>query len=273
MQHCLLSALGGRWKKVRLAMITVFVDDSGTSRSHKVAIASAIIVESRRIVGLDKEFGEMLVQEGFAKFHTSACVAGNEKEGFADWDLEKKKRVCARVRHLALQYGVSACSVAIERSLYDEIVPQQLREDLGKYHYTWAVGYLIQFLDRWAAVQRLNLPFEYVFDWMGEDKKNPAKREIEGVMSRAENTRPGFYEGHYFFRHSAEAPGLQCADILAWTCYQAALLEIAGIPMHVIAQDGWSEFAAHAPRGVKWLLAVVQKREQLQSWLDGELNR
>jgi hypothetical protein len=247
-------------------MITVFIDDSGTAPSHKVAISSGLIVESCRVESMDREFAALGHEEGFSYFHTSECVAGNRESEFAGWDFEKKRRVCSRVRQIAMNYGVNACSIAIDRHLYDEVIPVQLRAEGGKFHYSWAVGYLIEMLDHWASAQRLDHPFEYLFDWMGEDKRNPAKNEIKAVMAKAEERRPGYYEGHYAFRRSKHTPGLQCADILAWSCYQIALSKLADIPPQEIGSDSFWDFEGHRPQGCKWLLAIVQTREQLEKW-------
>src|ERR1035438_554220 len=270
MEHYLLGVRGANWKRVRLAMVHVFIDDSGTDPGQRVAIASALIVESRRIVALDKEVTALAEREGFLgengfpDFHTSECVAGNSKTVFAGWSEEKKQRVCAGMRQIAMKYGVNACSVAIDKAVYEEVIPLASREKGQKFHYTWAVGFLLDILDQWAIPQKVQMPFEYVFDWMGEDRRNPAKKEIEAVMARAEERKPGFYAGQYAFKCRERIPSLQCADILAWTCYCFALQKLLGVPLSPIAEEGLADFS-----GGKWLLAVVQTREQLQAWLDG----
>jgi Protein of unknown function (DUF3800) len=252
-------------------MITVFIDDSGTAPGHKVAIAAGMIVESSRVKSLDREFVELGQEEGFSYFHTSECVAGNKESEFSEWDSEKRQRVCSRIRQIAMRYGVSACSIAIDRNLYDEVVPVHMRNEGGKFHYTWAVGYLVEMLDHWATRQGLNTPSEFIFDWMGENKRNAAKKEIEAVMAKAEERRPGHYKGHYNFGRSKDIPGLQCADMLAWSCYQFALFKLAGIPPNDIGRDSFWDFEEHRPKGSKWLLAMVQTREQLEQWVAEKL--
>lgn len=272
MEHYLLSVLGARWKKVRLAMITVFIDDSGTDPSQKVAIASCLIIESRRIVAIDKEMTDLaeregfLNRDGFPSFHTSECVAGNSKGAFVGWSEEKKQRVCAGVRKIAMKHGVNACSVAINKDVYDQVLPVDSRRKGQKFHYTWAVGYLLNILDQWAAAQKVQMPFEYVFDWMGKDKRNPAKKEIEAVMAEAEEHKPGFYAGQYAFKCRERVPALQCADILAWTCYSFALWKLLEVPLKPIAAEGFADFSEYSPHGGNWLLAMIQTREQLADW-------
>ena len=252
-------------------MITVFVDDSGTSPDQQIAIASALIVESSRTGSLNNEVAALYGEEGFSYFHASECVAGNRESEFKDWDYDKKRRVCSRMRQIAMKYGVNALSIAIDKRIYDEVVPRGARKGLGEFHYTLAVGFMVEFLERWRTDAKVGYPLEYIFDWMGEDKRNPAKKEIEIVMAKAEERRPANYRGHYTFRRSRDTPGLQCADILAWTCYKFAVLKIAGTPVHEIVKEGFAEFAAYHPCNSKWLQAIVQTREQLTKWVAEEL--
>jgi len=277
MKHYLLGVLGGKWNKVRLAMVTVFVDDSGTDSGQKVAIASALIVESKRIVALDREVTALGEREGFIgegglpDFHTAECVAGNPKSIFAEWDEAKKSRVCWAMRQIAEKYSVNACSVAINRDLYDELVPvgSPLRERGGRFHYTWAVRELVKNLASWSAGQSHQMPLEYVFDWMDKGER---KQEIEGVMGWAEERKLGVYEDQYAFRKRQRTPGLQCADILAWTCYRFALWKLRGAPLRPIAQEGFADFNNYRPGGVDWLMAVIQTREQLQTWVTDQFD-
>jgi len=52
----LVSARGTRWKKVHLAMFTVYVDDSGTDPNQAVAIASAWVIPGPQIIRLESEW-------------------------------------------------------------------------------------------------------------------------------------------------------------------------------------------------------------------------
>ncbi len=257
-------------------MIEVFIDDSGTAPDQKVAIASALIIESRRIARLNQEVTALARQEGFLSdanspdFHTSECVSGNHKSVFAAWDESKKNRVCAGMRRIAKQYGVNACSIAITKSDYDALVPigSELRTQGGKFHYTWAVRELIRQIERWRLSQGLTSPMSYVFDCMGSDAKNIRKKEVESVMRKAELRNPGHYADRYVFGRRNQIPALQCADILAWTCYRFALSVLKGDPLNEIARTGFWDFQNYKPSGGDWLLAIVQTRAQLQGWVE-----
>ena len=47
---------GARWKGVAVVPFTVYLDDSGTSPSQHVAIASAVIIPASRLLLLEREW-------------------------------------------------------------------------------------------------------------------------------------------------------------------------------------------------------------------------
>jgi Protein of unknown function (DUF3800) len=252
-------------------MFTVYIDDSGTDPKQQVAIASALIVPAKKIPALDKEWAKLLKNEGFSSLHCSELAAVKSKASqFVGWDQQKKKRVLRRARQITMKYGVRAFSIAVNKSHYDEFVPSELRDLGGKYHYTWGIRFVIDWLDRWASSEGIEAPFEYIFDWMGDDKRNRPKAEIHTVMAQAEFLRPGRYQGHYAFRHRADTPALQCADLLAWSCYTYALHVMVGGNLARLPEKSFEVFRRH--KNEKWLTAIGQKKEQLKRWAEKELN-
>ena len=252
------------------AMFTVFIDDSGTDPRQPSAIAAALIIPSVQIEALDRTWEEFRREEYISDFHTSECVAAQRGTEFELWGSQRKHRICWKVREITKQYAVHAFSNAVFRKDYDDLAKGELREFVGKYHYTWAVWSVLRNLEAWAKYYKIDTPFEFVFDWMGESKRNESKREIESVMAQQERGKPGFYEGRYSFRKRAEHPGLQCSDFLAWTCYQYARSVYYQSPMHHIAWDAFWDMDKY--QNQTWLHALTQTREQLSAWVESEAN-
>jgi hypothetical protein len=197
-KHLILSACGSRWKEADLIMFTVYIDDSGTAPEQKVAVAAALVVPAVRLEAFDEKWNAFLKEELISEFHTSECVAGQKKSEFEKWSSSRKKHVCFRVREMAKEFSVRAFAFSVHKDDYDKIVPKddELRAvGGGKHHYTWAVRHTISFLDSWAATVT-SRPFEYVFDCMGNDKKNERKQEIEMVLAQADSLVAGRYLGH-----------------------------------------------------------------------------
>lgn len=121
----------------------MYLDDSGTSPSQPVAVASALIVPTAQISRLENEWTNLKRKEGFSEWHTSEFVARNHKSEFANWDEKKQERVFKRVREISKKYGARAISGSIKKQDYDEIVPSEYRRYTDLYHYTWCVAYVI----------------------------------------------------------------------------------------------------------------------------------
>ena len=68
---------------------------------------------------------------------------------------------------------------------YDEIVPQDIRDDWGDFHYTRAIRNVIGAIDKWRPYHGIEEPLEYIFDW--EEAGSESSKEIEEVMAQAEH--------------------------------------------------------------------------------------
>jgi len=241
-------------------MFTVHIDDSGTDPNQAVAIASGLIVPGARILSLAADWNRLKIKEGFSCWHTSECLA--------NWAEPKRSRVFRRVRALAKRYGVKAISFAIYKKDYDEVVPLELRQYSGNFHYSWAIRHLLAASASWRLSNNVPYPLEYVFDWM--ERKNQRRIEVEDVIAQQQEAikAVGWAEGelrNYSFRSLEDIPGLQCADAVAWTSYQYALFAFRKKPLTAIAEEAWEDFRAH-PKA-DWLDPLFIKKSELERWV------
>jgi len=241
-------------------MFSLYIDDSGTSPSNPVALATAFIIPAAQIVRLEKEWDTFRTKENFNCFHTSEFMARNPKSEFATWDDAKQERVFRRVRQISKKYG-RAVSIAVNKKDYNEIVPPELRSFLGPDHYTWAVRQLIAHLHEVDLSPQLQR--EFIFQWL--ELRDRRRKEIEIVMDQMQfladkNKLAGSYYPN--FRKSSGIPALQCVDAIAWVCYQYSLLIFRKIPLKRFVSEAWHDFDGHLGNG--WLRAAVMPREKLQ---------
>lgn len=271
----LVSVWGKRWRSVNLVMFTVYLDDSGTAPSQRIAIASAFVIPAKQIVRLEREWYNLRDKEHFSELHLSEMVASNRKSEYASWDEEKKRRVFKRTREISRKYGIrpsaSVC-FAVNKSDYEEVVPDDLRNGLARDHYAWAIRHVIQFLDNWRLTPGRTVgPLEYVFDWI--DVGSPRRSEIETIMQQAE--AKAVYHGraaeytNFSFRKRKEIPGLQCVDAIAWTCYTQSLSFFYGTPAPKLSADAWRHYGGHL-EAQGWLQAFTVTRDQLKDWVKRE---
>jgi Protein of unknown function (DUF3800) len=261
-----------RWREVYLSLFSVFVDDSGTAPDQQVAISTCLIIPAKRIVALESEWNTLKIKEGFDCFHTSEFSARNYKSEFAKWDDEKHKRVFTRVRSIVKKFGVKCLSFAVNKKDYDDVIPAEFKEHF-KDHYSWAVYYVVRICARWRAESGVRNPYQWIFDYM---KPSDLKRkEIEKIMEMAEdmassNGRPGEYK-NFTFGERCDYPGLQCVDVLAWSCYQIALHAFTKKGYHPNAEVAASDFDEHMGGG--WMDCITIKREDLEHFITKELDR
>lgn len=263
-QHFLISAYGKSWRKVNLAVFTIYVDDSGTSKDQKTAIAAALIIPAIQIVRLETVWARFKDQHGFDYLHAAEAAAEIKKGQFQKWDNDKVFKVFRRARQIAKSFASNAFVFAIEKKEFDEITPVEWREPGGDNHYTWAFRTLLHQLMNWARIRNVP-PFEFVFDnAVGKDRD-----EIEMLMEQFETEFPGCFVGKYSFRCKAEIPALQCVDMLAWSSFAFAREWKEQKPSRQIAKETIEDFASH--RDQTWLTFLVHDLPQLKKLVEEEL--
>lgn len=266
--HYLVSAVGSRWRETSLLMFTLFLDDSGTRPTHKIAVATALVIPGAQIVRLESEWKKFKEKEDFDCFHASPCNAADGE--FRSWDDTKIDRAFARVRQISKKYGILAVSASVKKSYFDETVPDQYRKYTYKHHYSWCVSYAIAYAAMWKDSRNIGYPFEFIFSWMNPE--SPERDEIERVMDYSERAerekgRSGEYVG-YTFRPSQEIPGLQCVDDVAWVCNRYALYKIEQKDLPQRAKLGWDAYGGESA-DAGWLRAFTFTRENLRKHVDG----
>ena len=257
-EHALLASCAGRWREWTLVMFNVYIDDSGTAPSQRIAIASALIIPARRIRRLESEWKNFCSKYGISEFHASECAYRNRKSQFASWDDARVSAAFARIRQVTMKYAVQAISFAVTKADFDEEMPDRWKHFIGRNHYVWAVWHLLRLVRMWTEKAESRRKTEFVFDYL----QGKPRKEIENAMSQMEMNHPGAYEGHYAFRKRREWAGLQCADLLAWSCLGAARLSFEKTPIHPLADQTVREYRRF--RDGEWIWAKAVGRPELR---------
>jgi hypothetical protein len=257
----LLSAFGGKGKEIPLALFTVFVDDSGTDPSQKIAVAGCLIVPAVQIAALQKDWNLFKASYGIRDyFHSSECAAHKpgQKSEFADWSNDKAVRAFRSARAIIKRRAVKAFSFSVHKADFDSEATNIWRKSGGQNHYTWAFRSVLHQLIRWHKERGIGNPFEFIFDYA----TGSAKQEIEMLMDQFEDEYPGRFRGRFDFKLKTDVPALQCADIVAWSCYNVAHLAFLQKPVPPIAYECFMDFSTY--RDGKWLDALTFTRQALR---------
>jgi hypothetical protein len=195
----------------------------------------------------------------------------NKEKDFVGWDDDKRARVYERVRQITKKYGAWATSLAVKKSEYDAIIPENLRKLTGRFHYSWAVRHVLDRLCTWRIRSgTIPTPLEYVFSWM--EPRDERKKEVEIVISQsAEAAKQAGYEGefnNYSFRQPSLLPGLQCVDFVAWISYRFALHAYFKEELSEEAHTGWKDIATYE-KG-EWFTGVTIRESQLRKFVEAE---
>lgn len=255
-----------------MAFFIAYLDDSGTAREHPVATASALIIPAKAIERLDENWKRFLAKKNIPDFHAAACAAPNSKEKHYDgWDDRERSHAFMRVRQFCKRFGVQTLGFAVHKKTYDEVVPKNFRH-YGGGHYTWALRNVLKKIKEWQQTRGIKEPVEHIFDW--QEIGDPVRDEIEDLVGQY-NEFDG--ELRHDFQKRKQVPALQCADLIAWLCFQLAMENLHGKPMNRFADESLRDLEHYIPSGGnptpdrKWFQLVAVERPKLEKWIHAEM--
>jgi len=239
-------------------VFTIYIDDSGSSPEHPLAIASGIIFPAKQLRRLEAEWNSFLEREGIPGFHSSECLARNPHSAFVGWSDERVKRVFGRVRQITFKYSVKSFTIAIYKKDYNEVMPEEMRMRVGSY-YTWALSSVLGLAYDWAI--RRDVPMEYVFD----NAEKVIRREIEDSIKYSESVYGDHFAARYSFQSRKEVPALQTVDLFAWTCFQQGRHVRVEHPIHPLAEESWRAYRNFG--NAQWCMVQSLNREGIENWV------
>lgn len=198
-------------------------------------------------------------------------MANNQNSEFADTNLsndEKKRSVLTRLTQIIRKHTMQGLGFAVNVREYNVAVPEPLRANTGKYHYTFALRLLIGLFEQYREMHDFAEPTEYIFDRM---TKGDAKAEIVKVFNEAENLEDelhkyGIYEGCLSFRDKYDVLPLQASDMTAWLINQKAQHETEGIPAkNQVVVECWNALVKD-----NHLYSGVVRERHLTRWIEKE---
>lgn len=210
-----------------MVMFTFYCDDSGTDPQSRIAVAGAYISTVEQWVGFKRNWEEINQREHFGVFHMAAFVARQEQFALPEWqDEDKRQRTLTALIatiNLRIRWGVA---VAVEKTAYDEAVPDDLRVRLGANHYTFAIRHCFGAINKWRKKYGYTKPIQYVFDRLPKGKGTLGEIHslFNTILSGGENglKEYGVYPDGLSFQDKACVVPLQAADIWAYENFRYA---------------------------------------------------
>ncbi len=246
--------------------VTVFFDDSGTHPESSIAVAACYASTVEQWLEFERNWNDTKRNAHFTAFHMVDFAAGHGE--FAGWSDTKKRNVLSRLCGIINTRVKVGYAVAVQKRIYDAVIPDPFRAFCGQYHYTFAVRQCATRIGEWRRKHHKSASMKYVFDRMGS---NQGKGEIMTVMDiaisnsekEAKATGISPLTGYSFESKTSILP-LQAADILAWTILQQMHQRLSRRKINWIADLAWQELASF--RGT--LDASFFTEPQLRHWAE-----
>lgn len=240
-------------------MLTIYIDDSGTSPAQRIAVAAGIVIPSARIPRFESEWNRFLERERIPEFHASECLAKNQHSPFASWDDRRVRRVLFTVRQLTIRFSVKAFCTGVHKQDYDDVLTADMKSAVGNSHYSWAVSSVIGHAEDFS--KKHNEPITYVFD--NADKL--IRKEVTEAMEFMNSKEKGRFSGNWIFGKRRYIPGLQAVDLFAWTCYQKFRQARFGAPIRPIAEELNLDY--QEGRDGQWRIVESLSRDGIEKWV------
>jgi hypothetical protein len=250
--------------------VAIFFDDSGTHPESSIALAACYAATVEQWREFERNWDDAKRDAHFRTFHMTDFASGHGE--FAGWSDTKKRNVLIRLCNIINTRVEVGHSVAVQKRVYDAVIPDQFRAFCGEFHYTFAVRHCANSIADWRKKCHKTASMKYVFDRMGT---NQGRGEIMRVMDAAiaKSTAEGKTTGvppltGYSFESKTPRTPLQAADILAWTTLQQMHKRLSNRQPNWIAQLAWQELSSFSGT----LIASFFNEAQLRDWAERYLD-
>jgi hypothetical protein len=269
---------------VLMSMFTVYVDDSGTHESAKIAAAACCVSSVRLWKRYERDWIDVERDEGFKHFHMSAfaachpdrwcrdCRNGKTDAGdhpWREWSLRKRHRVLKRLLPIVCQCVRFGAGWAIIKEDYNSVISGKLRAVTGE-PFSYAFQCTGGQLRKWRAFYGVNEPMKYVFDLMPHQEKRDEIASLFVQASKREDIvqQYGMTHESLSFEDKKIVRQLLSADTLAWATVQELLHEtgIRSIRQSSDAEIVCRTFEKNRPK----ITMGYQTQAQLAEWAEKE---
>ena len=116
-------------------MLRAFFDDSGTHRQSPVVVIGGLLGTSAQWDDFEIAWTELLARSvprrpPLKQFHLAACRGRYDE--FQDYNLAERDRVTHDFRRIILDAGIVTLAIAVNGSVWDELVVGDVRYQLGE---------------------------------------------------------------------------------------------------------------------------------------------
>jgi hypothetical protein len=207
-----------------LALISVFIDESGTHHPSPTLSVAGYAFESKQYQNFVTDWSEILHRFKLPYFHMVDCA--HQRGIFKGWNAKDCDDVARRlisIIKIRMTFGV-VCSV--DESDFSELRDTGWKLDAYPMAVSWLVGAVVDWADEYKYHGRIG----YVLE-SGHAQQSQANDMMQRLATRPDFKERSRYYFHTFSLKQTELGiGLQAADILAWEWNKDVINERNGRP-------------------------------------------
>ena len=204
-----------------LAMITAYVDDSGTHGGSKIVLVAGLFGTEARLASLERNWRKHLerplcgAKSRLKRFHMADCNASTRE--FTGWSRTETDYFCHQLQTEIVESGVSAYGAACSRNDWEELITGEQLALLGDPEGVCIWNSFVRMI-AWAQANTFDPKMSFVFDSRPAASQRYAKVVFDAFQRQIENPALTGIS----FLSSYDIVLLQAADLLAWELYQHA---------------------------------------------------
>ena len=201
-----------------MAMLTAYIDDSGTDANSPIAVAAGFVTDIPRWERFNREWRALLSADQILDkgFHMKDFMARPRRGVFAGWEDDRCDVLYNALIRTIDDTILMGFSAAVKKADYDAKVKGKLRRKLGG-HYRFCAATCVWQIQKWLRSQEVFVaePISYVFGrgTLGNNKVSDLFRDL---LKFNEIRRDFGIHAMPQFESAVSTYPLQSADIIAW---------------------------------------------------------
>lgn len=196
------------------AMITVYFDDSGTSRNDSVAAVAGYVGAVAQWERFHTEWNNLLREFGVSQMHRADLESFYGE--FVGWTPQKRDTLVNKAQRIIKHRTYVGIGNSVIKADFEQIFPPILQKFYGG-PYGYCAFLCIARAVRWHGSKKISDPLDWVFE--AGTKGSAQFNRLMSALYADPDLRRDFRVNGWAFRSKAVVP-LQAADVLAYEMFK-----------------------------------------------------
>lgn len=196
-------------------MLTVYLDDSGTSPNQEIAVVAGYLGSVIQWERFNKRWKALLSKYGIARMHRVDLE--NFQGEFKNWTPDRRKEFLKKAHSIIRQCTYVAVGNSVRKADFDEAIPKENFVKKVSGIYGWCAQACIVSIYRWCKRYNYEQPIQFFFE-AGTRGQGQVQSMFEHLYGN-ESYRQKWHIAGWSFHDKSLMP-LQAADFIAYEYYK-----------------------------------------------------